>query len=114
MKEGQKPIYYLAADSKQAAETAPFTEQLVRKGFEVRDTPLGRLAVPAHFATNTPSSAAPLMEITNPAPCHRCHWAAALRESGPSANAQLHREQRADPSERVLNVLRRLPPDKNP
>ena len=35
MKEGQKSIYYLAADSKQAAETAPFTEQLVRKGYEV-------------------------------------------------------------------------------
>lgn len=36
MKEGQKGIYYLAADSKQAAESAPFTEQLVRKGYEVR------------------------------------------------------------------------------
>ena len=35
MKEGQNSIYYMAADSKQAAENAPFTEQLVAKGFEV-------------------------------------------------------------------------------
>lgn len=35
MKEGQSSIYYMAADSKQAAESAPFTEQLVAKGYEV-------------------------------------------------------------------------------
>lgn len=36
MKEGQAGIYYMCADSKAAAEAAPFTEQLVRKGYEVR------------------------------------------------------------------------------
>lgn len=35
MKEGQAGIYYMCADSKAAAEAAPFTEQLVRKGYEV-------------------------------------------------------------------------------
>eukprot|EP00887_Chlorella_sp_A99_P008257 scaffold12.g8257.t1 len=34
-KEGQKAIYYLAADSKQAAESTPYVEALVRKGYEV-------------------------------------------------------------------------------
>lgn len=36
MKEGQAGIYYMCADTKAAAEAAPFTEQLVRKGYEVR------------------------------------------------------------------------------
>eukprot|EP00898_Chlorokybus_atmophyticus_P007043 jgi/Chlat1/733/Chrsp104S00021 len=35
MKENQKDIYYLAADSKAAAENAPFLESLVNKGYEV-------------------------------------------------------------------------------
>ena len=35
MKEGQAGIYYICTDSKQQAEAAPFTEQLVRKGYEV-------------------------------------------------------------------------------
>ena len=36
MKEGQAGIYYICTDSKRQAEAAPFTEQLVRKGYEVR------------------------------------------------------------------------------
>jgi heat shock protein beta len=35
MKEGQAGIYYICTDSKRQAEAAPFTEQLVRKGYEV-------------------------------------------------------------------------------
>ena len=35
MKEGQDVIYYMAADSKAAAENAPFVEQLVKRDFEV-------------------------------------------------------------------------------
>ena len=35
MKEGQEAIYYMAADSKLAAESAPFVEQLVKRDFEV-------------------------------------------------------------------------------
>lgn len=38
MKEGQAGIYYMCADTKAAAEAAPFTEQLVRKGYEVRNS----------------------------------------------------------------------------
>lgn len=34
-KEGQKQIYYLAADSKAAAEASPYAEALVKKGLEV-------------------------------------------------------------------------------
>jgi heat shock protein beta len=34
-KEGQDVIYYLAADSKAAAESSPYVEKLSRKGFEV-------------------------------------------------------------------------------
>lgn len=36
MKEGQDTIYYMAADSKSAAESAPFVEQLVKRDYEVR------------------------------------------------------------------------------
>lgn len=36
MKEGQKEIYYMAADSQSAAATAPFVERLVKRDFEVR------------------------------------------------------------------------------
>jgi Hsp90 protein len=39
MKEGQAGIYYICTDSKRQAEAAPFTEQLVRKGYEVRWRP---------------------------------------------------------------------------
>ena len=35
MKPGQKDIYYIAADSKEVAERAPFLEQLTQKGFDV-------------------------------------------------------------------------------
>jgi len=35
MKKGQKDIYYIAADSKEVAERAPFLEQLTQKGMEV-------------------------------------------------------------------------------
>ena len=35
MKEGQDTIYYMAADSKSAAESAPFVEQLVKRNYEV-------------------------------------------------------------------------------
>ncbi|KAI8100324.1 hypothetical protein M9435_006808 [Picochlorum sp. BPE23] len=34
-KEGQESIYYLAADSKDAAQASPYVEQLASKGFEV-------------------------------------------------------------------------------
>lgn len=35
MKEGQKSIYYIAADSKQAAAAAPFLEGLIKRDLEV-------------------------------------------------------------------------------
>ena len=35
MKEGQKGIFYMAADSKKTAEQAPFVEKLIAKGYEV-------------------------------------------------------------------------------
>eukprot|EP00798_Chlamydomonas_sp_ICE-L_P025057 gene25057-10708_t len=35
MKEGQKSIYYMAADSVDSAQAAPFVEKLVSKGYEV-------------------------------------------------------------------------------
>jgi HSP90 family molecular chaperone len=35
MKETQKSIFYMAADNKAAAASAPFVEQLVQKGYEV-------------------------------------------------------------------------------
>jgi len=35
MKEGQTSIFYMAADSRAAAESAPFVEQLVRRDYEV-------------------------------------------------------------------------------
>ena len=35
MKEGQTSIFYMAADSKAAAESAPFVEQLVKRDYEV-------------------------------------------------------------------------------
>lgn len=35
MKEGQKSIFYIAADNKAAAEKAPFIEGIVKKGYEV-------------------------------------------------------------------------------
>ena len=34
-KEGQKNIYYIAADSLAAAASAPFVEQLIKKDLEV-------------------------------------------------------------------------------
>ncbi len=35
MPEGQNSIYYVAADTREAAENSPFLEQLTKKGFEV-------------------------------------------------------------------------------
>jgi heat shock protein beta len=35
MKENQNSIYYVAADTREAAENSPFLEQLTKKGFEV-------------------------------------------------------------------------------
>lgn len=35
MKEGQKDIFYMAADSLDAASSAPFVERLVQKDYEV-------------------------------------------------------------------------------
>lgn len=35
MKEGQKDIFYMAADSLDAAQSAPFVERLVQKDYEV-------------------------------------------------------------------------------
>lgn len=35
MKEGQKNIYYMAADSVEVASAAPFVEKLVAQGYEV-------------------------------------------------------------------------------
>ena len=34
-KEGQKAIYYMAADNKTAAASAPFVEDLTNRGYEV-------------------------------------------------------------------------------
>ena len=36
MKESQKAIYYISADSKAAAASAPFVEQLIKRDLEVR------------------------------------------------------------------------------
>jgi HSP90 family molecular chaperone len=36
MKEGQKAIYFMAAENKAQAEAAPFVEDLVKRGYEVR------------------------------------------------------------------------------
>ena len=36
MKEGQKDIFYMAADSLESAQSAPFVERLVEKDFEVQ------------------------------------------------------------------------------
>ena len=38
MKDGQTSIYYMAADSRAAAESAPFVEQLVKRDYEVRQS----------------------------------------------------------------------------
>lgn len=35
MKEGQKDIFYMAADSLDAASSAPFVERLVQRDYEV-------------------------------------------------------------------------------
>jgi heat shock protein beta len=35
MPEGQSSIYYVAADTRGAAENSPFLEQLTKKGYEV-------------------------------------------------------------------------------
>lgn len=36
MKDGQKDIYYIAADSLAAAANAPFVEQLIKRDLEAR------------------------------------------------------------------------------
>lgn len=41
MKEGQKQIFYMAADTLDVARSAPFVEKLLNRGFEVR-TPMPR------------------------------------------------------------------------
>lgn len=38
-KDGQKSIFYIAADSLAAAASAPFVEQLIKKDLEVRPMP---------------------------------------------------------------------------
>lgn len=48
MKEGQAGIFYICTDSKRQAEAAPFTEQLVRKGYEVRRDPLVTISLRVH------------------------------------------------------------------
>ncbi len=43
MKEGQKDLFYMAADSLDAASSAPFVERLVQRDYEVsmhKPTPL--------------------------------------------------------------------------
>ena len=35
MKEGQKDVFYMAADSLDAASSAPFVERLVQRDYEV-------------------------------------------------------------------------------
>ncbi len=43
MKEGQKDVFYMAADSLDAASSAPFVERLVQRDYEVsmhKHTPL--------------------------------------------------------------------------
>ena len=37
MKDGQTSIFYMAADTRAAAESAPFVEQLVKRDYEVRN-----------------------------------------------------------------------------
>ena len=50
-KEGQKSVYYIAADSLAAAASAPFVEQLIKKDLEVSTwLPPGLLASRAHPA----------------------------------------------------------------
>lgn len=39
MKENQKAIYFMAAENKAQAEAAPFVEDLVKRGYEVRQDP---------------------------------------------------------------------------
>lgn len=39
MKEGQKDIFYMAADSLDAASSAPFVERLVQRDYEVGPLP---------------------------------------------------------------------------
>ena len=47
MKEGQKDIFYMAADSLDAASSAPFVERLVQRDFEVSSLPLLLRLVPS-------------------------------------------------------------------
>ncbi|RYZ30231.1 MAG: hypothetical protein EOP49_39995 [Sphingobacteriales bacterium] len=38
MKPNQKDIYFVATETKEAAESSPFVEKLAKKDFEVRDS----------------------------------------------------------------------------
>lgn len=50
MKEGQAAIYYMAADSVDAARDAPFVEKLIKKGYEVGEggTPAADVSAADH------------------------------------------------------------------
>lgn len=44
MKEGQKDIFYMAADSLDAASSAPFVERLVQRDYEVNTRMLSTIS----------------------------------------------------------------------
>ncbi len=75
MKEGQTSIFYMAADSKAAAESAPFVEQLVRRDYEVSLCFLLSRPFPSE------SSACPR---------HRQNGARACRKSNTSRGLEVH------------------------
>lgn len=53
MKEGQKDIFYMAADSLNAASSAPFVERLVQRDFEVNTKTPSAHACQFHFTNIT-------------------------------------------------------------